>query len=256
MGTRPEPPSAERLDELAAEYLGITFDTNPDGIVRLAALGLTSAAWRNTTLEDVHASNHPRGGFSDTSMMRFNIATTRVVAKFVRADGVAWSGLRAALTDPERTLPGGLTVGRLMGDELDELVDEAEAILRGAERMEDDFGARYALTYLAMRGTIWCKDWYWSPWWGDTVDAFIELLADPTSSAWDRDDGRSPAPASVADRDRLRDVLRTQPETLDDAAIRWCLRHGFSNAATHRGFARWRIRHDPSWQDPQPWLSE
>lgn len=51
-------------------------------------------------------------------MMRFNIATFRVVSEQVRPDRCEWDALEAMLTDPSRVLPGGVTVGALAGSEL------------------------------------------------------------------------------------------------------------------------------------------
>ena len=40
---------------------------------------------------------------------------------------------------------------------------------------------------------------------------------------------------------------------LDDG-IWWCHSHGLAFEAPGRGFARWRKRREPDWQDPNAWL--
>jgi hypothetical protein len=85
---------------------------------------------------------------------------------------------------------------------------------------------------------------------------FIELLDDPASPAWRYDEDREPVPSAASDRAALKEVLLETPESLDDQAIYWCLKHGLSRSATFAGFARWRTRRDPPWVDPTPWLSE
>ena len=117
-------PTLEELTAFAAEQLGLEVDRDRTDMNRLAAIGLTVRAWRNTSLEDLHAGSHPSGGFPDSQMMRFNIATFRVVADHIGEQRVDWSGLRAALNDPERKLPGGLTVGELCGEEFERLAED------------------------------------------------------------------------------------------------------------------------------------
>jgi hypothetical protein len=101
-----EEPSLEEVIAFAGEHLGLDPERDPREIRQLAAIGLTIRAWRNTSLEDLHAGSHPSGGFPDSQMMRFNIATTRVVFRHIEDDRFDWDGLRAALTDPHREFGG------------------------------------------------------------------------------------------------------------------------------------------------------
>jgi hypothetical protein len=249
-------PTLEELSSRAEEHLGLRLEDDGLAIAQLAAIGLTLEAWRNTTLEDLHAGDHPSGGFPDADMMRFNIATTRVLSAYVAPDHFDWKGLRAALTDPDRALPGGVTVGELAGEEFEELASDSQRVLAGCRRFEQERGFAYPLIFLALRAGLSYKGWYGSPWWGDVVDLFIELLADPSSSAWKYDEGREAEPLQVADRQSLARVLLEAPESLDDDSIYWCLKHGLDRQATFGGFVRWRRRRDPDWVDPAPWLSE
>jgi hypothetical protein len=248
-------PSLADLSAFAREHLGLSLEDDPEAMAQLAAIGLTIRAWRNTSLEDLHAGNHPSGGFPDSDMMRFNIVTFRVVSKLVSADGIAWEALRSSLADPDRPLPGGRTVGALAGDEFEQLATDIQESLEVSEWTEQHKGFAYLLTFLAIQGGTSYKGWYGSPWWAD-VDVFIELLADRASAAWRHDDRGEPEPASVSDRKALRRTLLEEPEALDDDGIYWCLSHGLARQATFRGYARWRRRRDPAWTDPMPWLSK
>ena len=247
-------PTMEDLNRFAAEHIGATLDEDPESTGKLAGIGITNGAWRNTHLESLHGGDHPSGGISDADMLRFNIATSRLVSQFVTSDRIDWAPLRDALTDAGRVLPGGLTVGELAGDEFEELADDIDRALGGAHATEQQHGLAYALTRLALHGAMVCKHWYGTPWWEDVVDAFLELLDDTTSVAWRYDDGSKPEPASVTNRDALRGLLEAEPEALDDDGIYWCLGHGLGHHAAHRGYARWRSRRDPAWKDPSPWL--
>lgn len=249
-------PTLEELSNLIEEHLGLSLEDDGPAMAQLAAIGLTLEAWRNTSLEDLHAGSHPSGGFSDEDMMRFNIATFRVLSGCITAEGFDWDGLRAALTDPDRVLPGGVTVGGLAGEEFERLAADSRRALAGFRHIEQERGFAYVLTFLALRASLSYKGWYGCPWWPDVVDLFIELLADPSSSAWKHDEGREVEPPQVADRQALTQVLLEAPESLDDDSIYWCLKHGLDRQATFGGFARWRRRRDPDWVDPSPWLSE
>jgi len=249
-------PSLEELSDFAGEQLGLSIDGDGAAMAQLAAIGLTIRAWRNTSLEDLHAGDHPSGGFPDSDMMRFNIATFRVVSACITADHFDWNTLQSVLTDPDRVLPGGLTVGALAGDEFDRLASDIREALAISERTEQRQGFAYLLTVFALQAGISYKGWYGSPWWPDVVDLFIELLADPTSSAGRYNENREVEPSMVSDRIGLAQVLLEAPESLDDDSIYWCLVHGLGRQAAFGGFARWRKRRDPDWVDPAPSLSE
>jgi hypothetical protein len=254
--TEIEEPALADLVAFADEQLGLDIYQDRPDVDRLAAIGLTIRAWRNTSLEDLHAGSHPSGGFPDSQMMRFNIATYRVVLAYVEDDRFDWAGLRTALTDPERRLPGGMTVADLGGEEFDRLAADSTEALEISERTEQRQGFPYVLAVYALQAGISYKGWYGVPWWRDVVERFLELIDDPASSAWKYDESREAEPAAVSERASLKRVLLESPESLDDESIYWCLDHGLGSPATFGGFARWRKRRDPDWVDPSPWLSE
>lgn len=251
-----EEPALDELVAYADKQLGLDIHEHRSDLNRLAAIGLTNQAWRNTSLEDLHAGSHPSGGFPDSQMMRFNIATYRLVLAHIRDDRFDWPGLQVALTDPGRELPGGLTVGDLCGEEFELVASDGEKALEVGERTEQRCGFLYVHSVYALQAGISNKGWYGSPWWPDVVERFIELINDPASSAWKYDEHREAEPDAVADRESLKQVLLREPESLDDDSIYWCLNHGMSHQATFGGFARWRRRRDPEWVDPTPYLSE
>jgi len=248
--------SLDDLRAFAREQLGLDPDVDRVATARLAAIGLTVQAWRNTSLEDLHAGDHVTGGFPDADMMRFNVATFRVVNELVGPGRCEWDALEAMLTDPGRVLPGGVTVGALAGSEFEQLASDVRNALSISRLIEQRRGFSFLLMLLALQAGMSNKEWYGSPWWPDIVSVFIELLDDPASSAWKYDEHRGPIPSAASDRAALAEALLEKPESLDDQAIYWCLKHGLSRSATFAGFARWRTRRDPSWVDPVPWLSE
>lgn len=244
------------MTAFAREQLGLDPNLDRAEIAQLAAIGLTVQAWRNTSLEDLHAGDNVTEGFPDSDMMRFNIATFRVVSEQVGPDRCEWDALEAILTDPSRVLPGGVTVSALAGSEFEHLVSDVPTALSISRLIEQQRGFPFLLMLLALQAGMSNKEWYGSPWWPDIVNVFIELLDDPASTAWEYDEHREPVPSAASDRAALEEMLLEKPESLDDQAIYWCLKHGLSRLATFAGFARWRTRRDPPWVDPVPWLSE
>jgi hypothetical protein len=216
---------------------------NPAQVAALAAVGLTRHAWRDTHLEDLHAGSHPSGGFPDADMMRFNIATTRVVAVHFAGDAVDWQQLADAMADRDRELPGGLSLGELAGDEYDTLADDIYGKVGMFASMELTQGRELALGVLAFLAAQQCREWYGTPWWPQLVEEFIDRLDDPGSDVWRFADPSAPAPPSVADRVELKGILTHEPEALDDDAIYWCLAHDLSGAA-NAGLERWRSVQD------------
>jgi hypothetical protein len=133
-------PTFDDLVGFAKEQFGLDFDLDRVAMTRLAAIGLTVQAWRNTSLEDLHAGDHASGGFSDSHMMRFNIATFRVVREGVETDRFEWDALEAVLTNPDRVLPGGTTVGTLAGNEFERLASDAHHALALSRLIERQRG--------------------------------------------------------------------------------------------------------------------
>jgi hypothetical protein len=170
----------------------------------------------NTSLEDLHAGDHVTGGFPDSDMIRFNIATFHLVSEQVGPDRCEWDALEAMLTDPSRVLPGGVTIGALAGSEFEHLVSDVRNALSISRLIEQRRGFPFLLMVLALQAGMSNKEWYGSPWWPDIVNMFIELLDDPASSAWKYDEHREPVPSAASDRAALEEVLLEKPESLDD----------------------------------------
>ncbi len=149
MGARE--PSLGDLTAFAREQFGLDPTLDRVAMTRLAAIGLTVQAWRNTSLEDLHAGDHVTGGFPDSDMMRFNVATFRVVCEQVRPDRCDWDALEAVLTDPGRVLPGGVTVGALAGSEFEQLASDVHNALSISRLIEQRRGFPFLLTLLALQ---------------------------------------------------------------------------------------------------------
>ena len=95
------------MREMYQEMLGIQ-DDDDDRLIRVAALGLTLSAWRNSPIEVLHSSPD---GPSDYEMFISNVKTTAQVADTLRTDT---GRLTLLLTDPDRSV-GALTASSFCG---------------------------------------------------------------------------------------------------------------------------------------------
>lgn len=262
--------SVRRLvrDELGVDPadLGVVLD--------LAAIGITNGVWRNSPLEDWHS----QGRLGDGAMLRTNAATTKLVMELLDdfvAEELGWDetvqvddfaavdpeasdelflAVLQTLADPDRGLPDGRTLRDLAGDGLDELVDHMDGALGGIAGSAERGGLDVALLRSALHGGLACPHWWGTPWWPDTVEAFVAYLDDPEHPHWGKAKGRDwyarlpPAPPQVADRTVLRELLLAAPEELPEAAADYCVAAGI-------GYVRepaqaWRAAHGVTRQQP------
>jgi hypothetical protein len=213
-------PTYQQLAEALDRQYGLNLNDNRTEVVDLAALAITARAWRNAHLEDIHADP----GISDPEMMRANIATFKVVRSFLNAEQIDWPVLTEALTDPNRILPGDLTVEQFCHGQFDQIASQAEVVVLGSQSLAEEEGLDNLLMTLAVIADIYCRGWFGTPWWSDIVGQFL-LLA--------------------PERPELEPLLLSAPETLDDQTIWWCWKKGLNIVAVDQGFAQWRQEHLP-----------
>lgn len=234
--------------ELLRDRLGI--DTGKARLVAdLAAIGLVNAAWRNTCVENWHAE----GRLEDGDMLRINSHTTwrarQLMHRWMRETGLAadvpasafdavtaddvWGlagRLYRWLTSPARTLPTGITLGRLAGDGLAEYKDDADAALSGFAAQAEDRGSWFGFARTAAHGGLACSHWWGHPQWPARVGQFMKVLGDPADEHWGpggKYRARLPAePAEIADRTRLRRLLLSRPWELSAGSAQWLVAAG------------------------------
>jgi hypothetical protein len=240
-----------RIRLLLRDHVGV--DPNDAAVILdLAAIGITNGAWRNSPLEDWHGA----GRIHDGGMLRANVATTKLVRSILDdhvedAFADAGEGFFATedlaaldsdftdelfvdvfewLSNPDRVLPDGRTLGQLAGEELDELVDHMDRALGGIAASAERHGLDFALQRAAVHGGLACAHWWGTPWWPDIVAEFLARLDDPRHPHWG-EGGKwyldLPAqPAEVADRRRLRALLLDAPEALSEGGAEFCVAAG------------------------------
>ena len=104
--------------------------------------------------------------------------------RYVTPQAIDWASLVDELADPDRALPGGVSVGELAGEEFDQLAASIGAALTAARASDLRDGHEYAMTWSAIHGALAWKGWFGSPRWLHIVDAFMEALEDRASAAW------------------------------------------------------------------------
>jgi hypothetical protein len=233
----------ELIGRLLADRVGID-PGRLDPMADLLAIGLVHGCWRNTCVEDWHAS----GRLSDADMLRISSHLTKRVREHVGAwaaekdlsiDGPTAQldaltmpdvedlarGLLGLLTSPARRLPNGTTLAELAGSDLGEYEQEAALALGGFTAEARARGIRYAVTRSAGHGGLACPHWWSHPKWAALVSRFIAILDEPGSEHWGPDGEwrrrLPPEPLVVQDRNKLRCILLAAPWELSTEAAEW-----------------------------------
>lgn len=227
--------------------------TNVGEVLDLAAAGFVNNAWRNSPVENWHASG---GRLRDGDMLRINSHTTNRVRDIVRRwrtdcridaqsptstldtlDLDAIDSLIAKiyrwLIDPRRKLPIGLTLADIAGHDLDEYADHAAETLGGMIELAEERSIHFAFWRTAAHGELACRHWWGTPTWPGLIDRFLTALDDPTAPHWGPDQQlftRLPArPAQIKNTSALRRLLLQHPWKLDTASARYIVAAGIGS---------------------------
>jgi hypothetical protein len=247
--------TSEREEQLIYEVLRERGRIDSDRIgpvLDLAAMGLVNGAWRNTCVEDWHATGRLRDG----DMLRINSQTTWRARQLMRrwrneADLSADTPLSALdgiepdnvlllagrlyrwLANPARQLPAGMTLAQLAGDGLRDYEDDAEECLGIFAAQAEHRGARFGFARTAAHGALACSRWWGHPRWPTLVEAFMTALDDPADDHWgtggELRTGLPAEPAAVADRKGLRRLLLSHPWELSTESAQWLVRAGIGH---------------------------
>jgi hypothetical protein len=261
-------PDSARIPRLLREHVGVDPD-DAAVIVDLAAIGITNGTWRNSPLEDWHGA----GRIHDGGMLRANVATTKLVRSildhlddafadasegfFATEDLAAldsdftdelFADVFESLSNPDRVLPDGRTLGQLAGEELDELVDHMDRALGGIAASAERHGLDFTLQRAAVHGGLACAHWWGTPWWPEVVAGFLVRLDNPRHSHWG-EGGKwyvdlPPQSAEVVDRCRLHALLLDAPEALSEEAAEFCVAAGIRFVT--EPVRAWRAAHGAS----------
>ncbi|MGO9078607.1 MAG: hypothetical protein ACLQDY_06140 [Streptosporangiaceae bacterium] len=244
--------SPEREDELVQQVLRDQVGIDPHQlrpILELAALGLVSSAWRNTSVENWHAA----GRLHDGDMLRINShASWRVrqlLSRWRTEMGLGPDALAESLDEidsedfrwlagriyqwvvnPHRRLPTGATLRDVAQGNLADLENDADQALSAFVYQGEDRGIGFAFCRAAAHGGLACRHWWGHPAWTRLVGRFLRALDDSGDSPWGPE-GQfrarlRPEPPAVRDRAALRRTLLHQPWTLDTDSAQWIVSAG------------------------------
>lgn len=176
----------------------------------LLAINLTQFAWRNTVVEDAHAS--PRSRFHDGEMFAANVANTRLMYEhLIGYPDVDWQALADKFVDPHRVLAGRTIVDLLGKSRHKSWEKEARKWIGVMPSLIEHFGAELALWGLANGSQPFPDarpEWWGSPWWPEFVEKFTASLTE------------NPPGTSI---EALQAALLDRPEDIDPEVLRWCV---------------------------------
>lgn len=225
------PEEVAQLDQLAKLACG-PLGEYP--IRDVAAVGLVEKAWRNSPVEDMHAS---RRGPSDGEMFAESVALRRV-ARDALARG---TDLDLALLDFERHLldrsrpwaAGGRTLEEMGYGNLKAFEKHVKTQTNSLMAVNDEDGPDVLRNYLAAFTTLYGNRHHGMPRWPAIVSSVRDVLQDPAHPAWH---GRGSEVISAAPRetpavDRLCQALLDAPDHLPLTVLDWLTQHGVMIAA-------------------------
>lgn len=237
-------PPEDEVRRVLGEKVGIDPERLSD-VLNLAAIGLADAMWTHGPVmrwfsqhrltdgellrTTMHTAHHVRealhGWRAELGLSR--TAGTARLARLAPEAGRFVARIGCWLTDPERLLSTGETLGSLAGADHAEAVDHAAGVLGGFLRQVDDLGLARTLLTTAMQSGLTRYHWWGAPGWPEQVDRILALVGDPGRHEWGPDgrltSGLPPRP-SLLDSEVTRVALLHRPWTLGPEAAEWCAR--------------------------------
>ncbi|MBF6405086.1 hypothetical protein IU442_27150 [Nocardia cyriacigeorgica] len=208
--------------------------------VAAAAYSMVPAVWRNTLVEDAHATNG-LDRISDGEMFAANVATFRMARDFLAAKDrryPAWRRLSREVVRADRIAAGTKTVADLLGEYYQEWAEHAAGtVMYYAElTKQDDHDMDWFVAVKSCFGSV-RANWFGMPNWVRLVDAFVDkhFSGSHPLEEYDADDfDRYPSLVEHARQPRvlpipaeeLRAGLLDGPDRMDPDVLDWCIDDG------------------------------
>jgi hypothetical protein len=217
-----------KLDELAKLARG----PHEDSTVNVAAVGLVELVWRNSPLEDMHAS---RRGPSDGEMFAESVALYRVArdALFHGTNG-ALLGFELWVLDRRRPwAAGGRTLQEMGYGHLTAFEKHVKTHISFLMMIKADDGPNVLLNYLMAFTTMYGARHYGMPRWTAIVSGVRDVLGNPAHPAWYGRGNQviAAAPIETPNTNDLCQALLDTPDELPLAVLNWLTRYGVMMAA-------------------------
>lgn len=230
-----------RLWEGHHERCRVAGLVGPDAVLSAAAVGMVIEVWRNSPVENMHASKR---GPSDAAMFAQSTALHKVAVTALAAPSqlAGLLGFEKHLLDRERPWPGtgGRTLRELgygfLGDYRRHVKDRVNAMMALADHTCVPAPLE---TYLIPAALMSGGDQKGMPGWLVIVDRIGVLLADPDHPRWGGDrlgyQALDDLPAQVTSIDDLTANLRTDPSVLPEDVLDWLSDHLLYNGGPPYG---------------------
>jgi hypothetical protein len=217
----------EALMQRWAEWEREGIGPDDDSIMDAAAVGMVIEVWRNSPVEDMHAS---RRGPTDAEMFAESVALHRVAKAALDSGGhYAIFDFEHHVLDRQRPWAGGGRTLQQMGyGHLGELTKHVKERSDALVSLDRNYGRRALLAYLVSKAVLFGPHHRGMPTWPRIVSNICDMVANPDEARW-RGEGAvslAAAPAGLPSLPLLRQKLLERPDELPLPVLDWLIHSG------------------------------
>lgn len=229
----PLPTEQEIAEFISQNWEKLRADRNisrvDDSLTKAAAGGLVKLAWRNSPVENMHASKR---GPSDGEMWAESVALNRVAQRLIATGNPTFVyKFEDHLLDRQRRWAGGKTLREIGYGNLGDFTRHVKSTTDAFSDFEDNYGWEVFLGRLAWAA----DDRHWAmPRWPKITQLVRHLVENPDDPAWlgDGKEALKGVPSSMPDPETLESILLRSPDELPIDILQWLISQGVMMAAS------------------------
>ncbi|MFI6883507.1 hypothetical protein [Streptosporangium canum] len=205
----------------AAQMIHQMYGIDPEdeeALLNAAAVGLVLEAWRNSPLEDIHASpTGPTDGEMFAQSVYLYCKARQALKSARKGNFRPLSALVGAMTNPDRPWAGRSSFTlRRSGADLAEFQEHVENRIWYTTSLIEKQGWREALMQRAVSASA-ASHHFGMPRWSDHVDAAMNSMKDIDPET---------TPTALIDHEEVRRALLEEPDRLGAEALEWLIDRG------------------------------
>ncbi|MFF5110889.1 hypothetical protein [Streptosporangium sp. NPDC000509] len=219
--------AVQALSELWPQFERQGIGPDEGSIMEAAAVGMVIDVWRNSPVEDMHAS---RRGPTDGEMFAESVALQRAAKSvLVSTSPFAIFSLEEHLLNRSRPWAGGGRTLQEMGyGHLGAFQKHVKERVYGLHSLSKDYGRQALLSFLITQAITYGRSHRGMPLWPTIVSEACAIVADPNHEGW-RGKGAellARAPVEMPSPNLLSQTLLDTPDKLPLPVLEWLIYAG------------------------------